>query len=147
MADKSKVDARSALQTLKEAHLQQAKEIERDLEELDRLAEKYGLEVVGADKAEAKPPKKSSAKPRPNGAGPVSATIRTVAQDHLRRTGVRAMSSAIAKVLAAKGINVTAKRVASYMTRSDLFDNKPDFGGYGLAEWGGARTAPSAKEK
>jgi hypothetical protein len=155
MADKrTTVDAMKALEALKATYLEQASEVERDLEEMHRLgllAEKYGFVVVSADDAakaeKTAKPSKAPPKPRVNGTGPTSVTIRKTAEDYFRRTGTRAMSSAIAKVLAAKGVNVTAKRVSSYLTRSDLFDNQPDHGGYGLAEWKGARAAPNAKEK
>jgi hypothetical protein len=152
---RKEADARNLLEGLKEQLLQQAKEIDRDLEDLDRIAGKYGLVVVGASAAEALSTKRRHV-PEKNvaanggaldGITQQSAIIRTVAEEHLRQTGARAMSSAIAKVIAARGFDVPVKRVSSYLTRSDVFDNKPEYGGYGLAEWKGARTAPRPNAK
>jgi hypothetical protein len=148
--NRKEADARNLLEGLKQQLLQQAKEIDRDLEDLDRIAGKYGLVVVGAKAAEAMsskrrhiPEKVAANGGALDGITQQSAIIRTVAEEHLRQTGARAMSSAIARVIAARGFEVPVKRVSSYLTRSDIFDNKPEYGGYGLAEWKGARAAPS----
>jgi hypothetical protein len=148
MADKrTTVDARKLLEAQKATLLEQAKQVERDLEDLDRITEKYGLEFIQVEGASSKSPKATNppAKPPSNGAGPVSVVVRKVATEHFRRTGTRATSSTIQKVLATKGVSVKVKRVSSYLTRSDLFDNEPEHGGYGLAEWNGAPTANDAK--
>jgi len=50
----------------------------------------------------------------------------------------------------AKGIVVTgklpSKTLASYLSTSKRFDNVPGFGGYGLVEWNGRRTAPTTTQ-
>ena len=74
--------------------------------------------------------------------------VETIAAAYLIQKGRRATSGEMLPVLLAKGITVPgkvpSKTVSSYMSTSKLFDNVPAYGGYGLVEWNGRRTAPSS---
>src|SRR5437879_2090760 len=59
----------------------------------------------------------------------------------LRQKQARATSGEIAKALSEIGLEIAPKLVASYLSNSDLFDNKPGAGGYGLVEWEKNRAA------
>jgi hypothetical protein len=121
-------------------------EFDRDMEQMRRIAAKYGLSVDGL----VRPVDglvKHARDDRDEQKIPTSAAIISGATDFLRRRGTRAQSGEIAKTLVGQGLNLgesAGRTVSSYMTRAKkIFDNKPEFGGYGLAEWNGARAAPT----
>jgi outer membrane protein TolC len=77
-----------------------------------------------------------------------TAQVDGAAAEYLAQRGRRATSGELLPVVQAKGITITgktpSKTLSSYLSNSKRFDNVPGFGGYGLVEWGGRRTAPSA---
>lgn len=152
------VDPRKLLQQRKAQFLRQAEEqYDRDMQAITELTAKYGLEIAPADGATSEPPKAvnaASKPPRVVGGSLQGAVVKGTA-DLLRRRGVRMQSGDIAKTLITQGVQLNkdsaGKRVSAYLARSALFDNNMEFGGYGLAEWNGAKSAPqatsNAKEK
>jgi hypothetical protein len=76
-----------------------------------------------------------------------TAQVEAVAVEYLKQKGRRATSGELLVPILAKGIGVTgqmpSKTIASYLSTSKRFDNVAAFGGYGLVEWNGRRTAPS----
>jgi hypothetical protein len=75
-----------------------------------------------------------------------TAQVEAAAEEYLTQKGRRATSGELLPAVVAKGIVVTgktpSKTLASYLSTSKRFDNVPGFGGYGLVEWNGRRTAP-----
>ena len=75
-----------------------------------------------------------------------TAQVEAAAAEYLTQKGRRATSGEILPAVVAKGIQVTgktpSKTLSSYLSTSKRFDNIPGFGGYGLVEWNGRRTAP-----
>lgn len=75
-----------------------------------------------------------------------TAMVEAAAEEYLMKKGRRATSGELLPVVQAKGIHVTgktpSKTISSYLSTSKRFDNVPGFGGYGLIEWNGRRTAP-----
>lgn len=76
-----------------------------------------------------------------------TAQVEAAAAEYLTRKGRRATSGELLPVVQAKGIHVAgqipSKTISSYLSTSKKFDNVPAFGGYGLVEWNGRRTAPT----
>ena len=76
-----------------------------------------------------------------------TAQVEAASAEYLINKGRRATSGEILPAVVAKGIEVPgkvpSKTLSSYLSNSKRFDNIPAFGGYGLVEWGGRRTAPS----
>ena len=76
--------------------------------------------------------------------------VEEAAAEYLIQRGRRATSGELVPAVVNKGIVVTgkvpAKTLASYLSTSKRFDNVPGFGGYGLVEWGGRRTAPASAQ-
>jgi len=144
MSDKSKT-AEAILKKQKIQFLRRASEqFDRDMKELKQIADKYGIQVLAM--ATSGPPEVAKPAPTEKTAA-TTAEIVKAAADFLRRRGSRAQSGEIAKALIAQGLNIgenSGKKVSSYLTRTKkLFDNKPEFGGYGLAAWNGGRNAVS----
>lgn len=75
-----------------------------------------------------------------------TAQVEAAASEYLNHKGRRATSGELLPVVLAKGIvvpgKVPSKTLSSYLSNSKRFDNVPGFGGYGLVEWNGRRTAP-----
>lgn len=137
----------SVFQALKDEFLRRAEQqFDRDMEQFRQIAAKYGLPVDGLVAAGALSRPKNIRHDADKPAIPTSAAIISGATEFLRRRGTRAQSGEIAKTLVDQGLNIgerAGRTVSSYMTRAKkIFDNKPEFGGYGLAEWNGARAAP-----
>jgi hypothetical protein len=79
-----------------------------------------------------------------------TAQVEAAAAEYLTQKGRRATSGELLPSIVAKGIVVTgktpSKTLSSYLSTSKRFDNIPGFGGYGLVEWNGRRTAPAAAQ-
>jgi hypothetical protein len=75
-----------------------------------------------------------------------TALVDAAVAEYLTQRGRRATSGELLPVVQAKGINITgkvpAKTLSSFLSRSKRFDNVQGFGGFGLVEWNGRRTAP-----
>jgi hypothetical protein len=76
-----------------------------------------------------------------------TALVDAAVAEYLTRRGRRATSGELLPVVQAKGIVITgqvpAKTLSSFLSRSKRFDNVQGFGGFGLVEWNGRRTAPT----
>jgi hypothetical protein len=75
------------------------------------------------------------------------ARVEAAAAEYLEHRGRRATSGELLPAVLAKNIEITgkipSKTLSSYLSNSKRFDNVPTFGGYGLREWNGRRTAPT----
>ncbi|AWL94117.1 hypothetical protein CIT37_19585 [Bradyrhizobium ottawaense] len=78
-----------------------------------------------------------------------TAQVEAAAAEYLTQRGRRATSGELLPYVQSKGIHVPgkmpSKTISSYLSTSKKFDNVPGFGGYGLVEWNGRRTAPQAQ--
>jgi hypothetical protein len=79
-----------------------------------------------------------------------TAQVEAAAVEYLAHKGRRATSGEILPAVVSKGIDVPgkvpSKTLSSYLSNSKRFDNVPGFGGYGLVEWNGRRTAPPSTD-
>jgi hypothetical protein len=79
-----------------------------------------------------------------------TAMVESAAVQFLTQKGRRATSGEILPAVTAKGIAIPgkmpSKTISSYLSTSKRFDNIPGFGGYGLVEWNGRRTAPQSAD-
>jgi len=148
MADSTKrtVDAEFLRKRKAEFLRQQEEQFDRDMAALAEIAKRYDLPLSDVISGQAKTPKPPHS--TDNARAPATVfEIVDAAVAVLKQRGTRLQSSAIAAILSVQGLYLgdnPGKKVSSYLTRrTAVFDNKPEYGGYGLVEWNGARGAPS----
>lgn len=126
-------DARKILSDKKAQLLQQADEIDRDLEELDRISAKYDLVVEAREPASQTAPVTMQTFER----GEKTAAIENACAVYVRKKGARASASEMARALVAQGIDlgpVPARLLSAFLAKSKQFDNDREHGGYGLID-------------